>query len=63
MMDLHAITPGTCVVRNTAARKGRTQSIAPGMRAHRAICTTAGSFSTPAHAAMRIRDGRAMKPR
>lgn len=32
-MQLHAITPGTCVVRNTAARKGRTQSIAPGLSA------------------------------
>jgi 5-deoxy-glucuronate isomerase len=27
---LHPIAPGTCIVRNTAARKGRTQAIAPG---------------------------------
>ena len=30
---LHPITPGTCIVRNTAARKGRTQAVAPGMSA------------------------------
>jgi 5-deoxy-glucuronate isomerase len=29
-MELHSITPATCLVRNTAAKKGRTQSIAPG---------------------------------
>ena len=34
-MQLHEITPATCVVRNTAARKGRTQSIAPGIGASR----------------------------
>ena len=34
-MQPNAITPATCVVRNTAARKGRTQSIAPGMGASR----------------------------
>lgn len=27
---LHALTPDTCVIRNTAAKKGRTQAIAPG---------------------------------
>ncbi len=32
-MALHDITPGTCIVRNTAARKGRTQAIAPGLSA------------------------------
>ena len=32
-MSLHDITPGTCIVRNTGARKGRTQAIAPGMSA------------------------------
>src|SRR5687767_4047208 len=30
-MSLHAISPRTCIVRDTAARKGRTQAIAPGM--------------------------------
>ena len=34
-MHLHAITPATCIVRNTAARKGRTQAIAPGTGASR----------------------------
>ncbi len=29
-MDLHSITPDTCIVRNTAAAKGRTLAIAPG---------------------------------
>ena len=29
-MATHSITPETCIVRNTAARKGRTQAIAPG---------------------------------
>jgi 5-deoxy-glucuronate isomerase len=29
-MELHSITPDTCIVRNTAAAKGRTLSIAPG---------------------------------
>jgi 5-deoxy-glucuronate isomerase len=29
-MPTHSITPETCIVRNTAARKGRTQAIAPG---------------------------------
>lgn len=28
-MDLQTITPTTCIVRNTAAKKGRTQAIAP----------------------------------
>lgn len=28
--ELHSITPDTCIVRNTAAKKGRTQAIAPG---------------------------------
>ena len=32
-MELHSITPGSCVVRNTAAAKGRTLSIAPGRTA------------------------------
>src|SRR5687768_1481965 len=27
---LHSLAPSTCIVRNTAARKGRTQAIAPG---------------------------------
>jgi 5-deoxy-glucuronate isomerase len=34
-MQLHALTPDTCIVRNTAARKGRTESIAPGRGASR----------------------------
>jgi len=29
-MHLHAITTDTCIVRNTAAKKGRTEAIAPG---------------------------------
>jgi 5-deoxy-glucuronate isomerase len=29
-MDIHSITPSTCIVRNTAAQKGRTTAIAPG---------------------------------
>jgi 5-deoxy-glucuronate isomerase len=29
-MEMHALTPDTCIVRNTAAKKGRTQAIAPG---------------------------------
>jgi 5-deoxy-glucuronate isomerase len=29
-MEIHTIAPETCIVRNTAARKGRTQAIAPG---------------------------------
>jgi 5-deoxy-glucuronate isomerase len=29
-MDMRAITADTCIVRNTAAKKGRTQAIAPG---------------------------------
>jgi 5-deoxy-glucuronate isomerase len=29
-MDIQSITPATCIVRNTAARKGRTAAIAPG---------------------------------
>jgi 5-deoxy-glucuronate isomerase len=29
-MEIHSIAPDTCIVRNTAARKGRTQAIAPG---------------------------------
>ena len=32
-MTLASITPDTCVVRNTAARKGRTQAIVPGRTA------------------------------
>jgi 5-deoxy-glucuronate isomerase len=32
-MDLQSITPDTCIVRNTAARKGRTQAITPGRTA------------------------------
>jgi 5-deoxy-glucuronate isomerase len=34
-MNLPAIDPRTCVVRNTAARKGRTRSVAPGATAAR----------------------------
>jgi 5-deoxy-glucuronate isomerase len=34
-MSLPAIDPRTCVVRNTAARKGRTRSVAPGTTAAR----------------------------
>jgi 5-deoxy-glucuronate isomerase len=34
-MDIQTITPTTCVVRNTAARKGRTRSVAPGTTAAR----------------------------
>ena len=34
-MATSAIAPGTCVVRNTAARKGRTRSVAPGTTAAR----------------------------
>ena len=34
-MSLPAIDPRTCVVRNTAARKGRTRSVAPGTTATR----------------------------
>lgn len=29
-MELHSVTPETCIVRNTAAKKGRTRAIAPG---------------------------------
>jgi 5-deoxy-glucuronate isomerase len=29
-MDLHPIAPATCIIRNTAATKGRTQSMTPG---------------------------------
>jgi 5-deoxy-glucuronate isomerase len=32
-MELQSITPNTCIVRNTAATKGRTQAIAPGSSA------------------------------
>jgi 5-deoxy-glucuronate isomerase len=32
-MELRSITPDSCVVRNTAGRKGRTQAIAPGKTA------------------------------
>jgi 5-deoxy-glucuronate isomerase len=32
-MQLHPITPATCIVRNTAAKKGRTTAIAPGTTA------------------------------
>jgi len=34
-MDVQTIAPSTCVVRNTAARKGRTRSVAPGKTASR----------------------------
>jgi 5-deoxy-glucuronate isomerase len=34
-MDSHPISPTGCIVRNTAARKGRTQSVAPGLVASR----------------------------
>ncbi len=34
-MNLPAIDPRTCIVRNTAARKGRTRSVAPGATAAR----------------------------
>jgi 5-deoxy-glucuronate isomerase len=34
-MSLPAIDPSTCVIRNTAARKGRTRSVAPGTTAAR----------------------------
>jgi 5-deoxy-glucuronate isomerase len=34
-MNLPAIDPHTCIVRNTAARKGRSQSVAPGTTAAR----------------------------
>jgi len=34
-MSLPAIDPRTCVIRNTAARKGRTRSVAPGTTAAR----------------------------
>src|SRR5262245_48577016 len=30
IMELHSITPDTCIVRNTAAKKSRTAAIAPG---------------------------------
>ena len=30
-MELHPITPASCIVRNTAAIKGRTQSLKPGL--------------------------------
>src|SRR6185436_5895578 len=29
-MALHSISPDTCIVRNTAGKKGRTSAIAPG---------------------------------
>ncbi len=34
-MNLPAVNPSTCIVRNTAARKGRTRSVAPGTTAAR----------------------------
>jgi 5-deoxy-glucuronate isomerase len=34
-MSIHAIEAGTCIVRNTAAKKGRTRSVAPGTTASR----------------------------
>ena len=34
-MELHNVAPGTCIVRNTAAQKGRTESVAPGRSASR----------------------------
>jgi 5-deoxy-glucuronate isomerase len=34
-MNLPAVDPRTCIVRNTAARKGRTRSVAPGTTAAR----------------------------
>ena len=34
-MSLHSIDPSTCIVRNTAATKGRTVSVAPGTTASR----------------------------
>ncbi len=34
-MSVQAIAPTTCVVRNTAGRKGRTRSVEPGKTASR----------------------------
>ena len=34
-MSAQTIAPGTCLIRNTAARKGRTQSVKPGSSASR----------------------------
>jgi 5-deoxy-glucuronate isomerase len=34
-MKIETIAPGTCVVRDTASRKGRTRAVAPGMTASR----------------------------
>jgi hypothetical protein len=34
-MNVQTIAPNTCVVRDTAARKGRTRSVAPGKTASR----------------------------
>jgi 5-deoxy-glucuronate isomerase len=34
-MNVHTIAPATCVVRNTAGRKGRTRSVEPGKTASR----------------------------
>ena len=46
-MTLQHIAKDTCLVRDTAAHKGRTIAVVPGTRL-RAFSTTAGSFSTPA---------------
>src|SRR4030095_8008883 len=29
-MELHTLAPNTCIIRDTASRRGRTQAIAPG---------------------------------
>lgn len=34
-MNLHSITPQTCIIRDTASRHGRTLAIAPGTAATR----------------------------
>ena len=34
-MKIETIAPGTCIVRDTASRKGRTSAVAPGLTASR----------------------------
>ena len=48
MTDRHPHARTTCIVRNTAARKGRTHRGRARPTADRGTCTTAGSSSTPA---------------
>ena len=56
------IAPDTCIVRNTAARKGRTHAVAPGSDGRRGHLHYGRIILDAGDAPVQIRDRRARRP-